>query len=425
MASTKTTVGGQILRCRADRSCSLQPGVIELTDETITDIQFGSIPTTVDFGDENTLVTPGLIDTHLHLPQFDSIGALGMPLLDWLSQVIFPAEAKWNDLDYARKMIKRVIEQCVSVGTTGVCAYSTSSYQATIAALEMFSEAGIRGVIGQSLMDRGGPDELTIPTDRLIDEVQSALQLFPSDRRMATAVTPRFALSCTEKTMRSVAHLAKEFRATIQTHLAETRRECQVISDHFDGMEYTGVYETMGLVTERSVFGHGIYLDQTAIGRLRNANAVIAHCPTANSFLGSGVMNRHDHLSRQVRLSLGSDIGAGFERSMVRVGRAMIEAAIAKQFQSDAFDSTGSVDFSCVPKASEAWYQITAGNAEAMGWAEAGRIQVGHPADLVVIHPTIPWRDSGDALSTVMFAWDDRWIRQTILRGVVVDLSPI
>ena len=407
-----TTIGGQILCCDPKGTCSIQSGVLRIDGERIVEVCFGEIPKSVDIGDVQTLITPGLIDTHLHLPQFDSIGVFGMPLLRWLNEVIFPAEARWNDIDFARSMIDRVIEQCLSVGTTGVCAYATVSHHATMAALEMFRDVGLRGVIGQVMMDRGAPAELIVSSRRLVDQVDATLHAFPASGRLAAAVTPRFALSCSEELLCAAGRLANEHQCLVQTHLAETQQECEDVSRQFGGLAYAEVYQKSELLGERSLLGHGIHLDRSSAELLAESNSVIAHCPTANSFLGSGIMDRYDHLERGVRISLGSDIGAGFERSMVRVGRAMIEAAIGIQFR-----RSGEVDFATVPSAKQAWYQITAGNAKAAGWSEAGMIKAGMPADLVVIQPTIPWNSTNCPLSTVMFAWDDRWIQQTILRG--------
>ena len=118
-------------------------------------------------------------------------------------------------------------------------------------------------------------------------------------------------------------------------------------------------------------------------------------------------MQRERLLQDSVSLALGSDIGAGYERSMVRVGRAMIEAAslLGKSF----------------PSAATAWHTITAGNADALGWSDVGRLRVGGTADVVVVGPDLPWLDQCvDPLSMLMFAWDDRWIRHVLLRGQVV-----
>ncbi|MEM6471534.1 MAG: amidohydrolase family protein, partial [Planctomycetota bacterium] len=215
-----TTIGGQILRFPGPRAAQVTPGVVTLADGIVKSIEFGAVPSTIDFGGPNHLVCPGFIDTHVHLPQFDSIGAVGMPLLPWLEQVIFPAEILWNDVDYARAMVSRVIDQFLSHGTTAVCAYATVSHEATVAAIEAFASAGFRGAIGQTLIDRGAPNELMRETDLLVDQVSMTLDAFPPAARMATAVTPRYALSCTEPLMLSAGQLAKDHDAIIQTHLA-------------------------------------------------------------------------------------------------------------------------------------------------------------------------------------------------------------
>ncbi|MEM6474318.1 MAG: amidohydrolase family protein, partial [Planctomycetota bacterium] len=234
------------------------------------------------------------------------------------------------------------------------------------------------------------------------------LDAFPPAARMATAVTPRYALSCTEPLMLSAGQLAKDHDAIIQTHLAENTDECRLVSEAFGGARYVDVYENVGLLGPRSLFGHGIYLDDQDRRKLASSGSMIAHCPTANSFLSSGTMDRRSHFRSQLGMTLGSDIGAGYERSMVRVARAMIDAAMRL-----------SKDPSHFPSAAEAWWQITQGNASAMGWTDVGRIEIGASADVLCIEPDIPWLKATDPLAMLLFAWDDRWIQQTFLQGRV------
>ncbi|MCA9136271.1 MAG: amidohydrolase family protein [Planctomycetales bacterium] len=410
-----TTLGGQILLPGPTGQAVIREGIVKIDGEQIISVDFEDVTCSVDLGCPNALISPGFIDTHLHLPQFDSIGAFGMPLMPWLNQVILPAEQRWNDHRFAAEMTDRVARQCLGVGTTGVCAYATTSYDATIQALKAFDAIGFRGVIGQAMMDRDTPPDLIRPTDQLVDEVNETLLKFPSSGRLAAAVTPRFALSCSDGLMMQAGKLAEAHQAIMQTHLAETEAECAEVRNRFGGKSYVDVYAGFGLLGPRSIFGHGIHLGPECQSKLARSGSLIAHCPTANSFLGSGTMNRASHLSAGVKITLGSDIGAGYERSMVRVGRAMIDAAM--RIAGNALSSTD--PRSSVPNAAEAWYQITTGNADALGWTDVGRIASGMSADLCVIEPDIPWRSAQDPLSALMFAWDDRWIRQTILRGQV------
>ncbi|TWU51812.1 amidohydrolase family protein [Rubripirellula reticaptiva] len=395
---------GHLLLANDSEECVTQPGTVRVDDGIITEVNLGDSPKHFDIGGPDALISPGFIDTHLHLPQFDLIGAHGMPLLQWLGEVTFPSEMKWADVDFARAMTDRVVDQLISVGTTGVAAYATVHHESAAAAIETLAGRGVRGVVGQVLMDRQAPADLCRSAGQLIDEAARLQSMFPAGNRVSAAVTPRFAISCSGPLLESAGKLAAETGAIVQTHLAETRQECELVQQLFNQADYVDVYRDAGLLTDRSVLGHGIHLTASDRRKLQQSGAVIAHCPTANSFLRSGSMSWADLNRDSVKLALGSDIGAGYERSMVRVARSMIETAatLGEQY----------------PTAAQAWYAITAGNADALSWSDAGRIVVGASADLVVIEPTIPWQTGASPpLAMLMFAWDDRWITKTLLNG--------
>lgn len=405
------TLVGQLLLPAEDGVCETRLGRVHLQDDTIAEVEFLPESESIDEGARSILICPGFVDAHLHLPQFDSIGAAGMPLLPWLNEVIFPAEIRWNDEAFAQGMIDRVLRQCLSVGTTAVCAYSTVSYEATLSALKAFGAVGFRGVIGQALMDCGAPEPLLRPTAQLIDQLGETLRQFPPSDRLATAVTPRYVLACTPNLLSSAADLARDRNALMQTHLAENVDECAAVEQQYGN--YVDAYDRHGLLSERSIFAHGIHLSEEDREKLASKRSMIAHCPTANQFLSSGTMNRERHVRANVPLVLGSDIGAGYERSMVRVGRGMIEAAMRVAEEQSS-------SLAAVPSAPEAWFQITTGNANTLGWQDVGRIQVGASADLVVIRPDVPWQSTRCPLSTLMWSWDDRWVAETILQGNTV-----
>lgn len=402
-------IAGQLLLCdeESDRVC-LRPGTLTVNGGKITNVQSGVLDDTAEFGGSDCLISPGFIDTHLHLPQFGIVGAHGMPLLGWLNEVTFPAEAAWRDADHAANVTEHVIDQLYAHGTTAVAAYTTVHGESTIAAMEVASRRGLAGVIGQTLMDCQAPSELTRKVDDQLHETDQLLRQFPpgadAPPRLAAAVTPRFAVSCSRELLRGAGELTAQHGAVVQTHLAETLAECAFVGELFDGASYVDVYRQAGLLTERSILGHGIHLDKDDLKKIAEAGSTIAHCPTANSFLRSGAMPRAKWLSSGVSVSLGSDIGAGYERSMVRVGRAMIE--------------TASMVGAEIPSAAQAWWQITHGNGKAIGWSDRNRIHVGADADILVIRPNIDWQDGPvDPLSRLMFAWDDRWIERTIVMG--------
>ena len=400
----KRIIAGQLLQEIATGVCGLVPGAVVVQDDLITDIIEGEVPATADAGGPQTLVCPGFIDAHLHLPQFDIVGAHGLRLFDWLSGVTFPAEQRWEDPAFAAGMTRHALKRLLASGTVSFAGYATVHREATKAAMECVEVLGMKAAVGQVLMNRNSIPELCRSTSQLMEEAGSLASEFPPGNRVEFAVTPRFAVACTEDLLVGAGALAAEKGALIQTHLAETVPECQKVDELFDGLSYVNVYRNASLLSGKSVLGHGVYLNAEDMMLLHETKSVVAHCPIANSFLGSGAMNRSGLQEHGVRMALGSDIGAGYEISMVRVARGMIETAAATGAQ--------------FPSAAEAWHLITAGNADAMGWSELGRLRVGASADLLVVQPDIPWLSSEvDPLAMLMFGWNDRWIRQTLIRG--------
>ncbi|MEQ8847587.1 amidohydrolase family protein [Botrimarina sp.] len=404
-------VAGELLLERpgdADRPVELASGYVRIEGEVITEVARCPPPASADLGGPGCLVAPGLVDTHVHLPQFSLIGAHGLPLLEWLEEIVFPAEAQWADAAFAARAAREAAGQLLAHGSTAVCAYSTIHHEATAAAIEQLAAAGLRGVVGMTMSDRAAPDELVDDPARLLDQTADLLDRFPPGERVAAAITPRFAVSCSAELLEGAGRLAAQTPgAAVQTHLSETLDECRAVAAAFGGRGYTQVYADAGLLTPRTLLGHGVWLDPQEQQLIAQAGAVVAHCPTANAFLRAGDMRRDELVASGLRLSLGSDVGAGYERSMVRVARAMIQTASRL---GDRY-----------PTPAQAWAQITHAGADAAGLADAGRLAVGAPADLIVAKPTIDWqRGRVDPLARLLFAWDDRWLRTTLCRGAVV-----
>ncbi|QOI99757.1 MAG: amidohydrolase family protein [Phycisphaeraceae bacterium] len=372
----------------------LIPGFIRVTGGVLERVE----PDPAVGGDDaRTIIFPGFIDAHAHLPQFRSVGVAGLELLDWLDAVIFPAESRWADADLAHREAADAARQLLSFGTTAVAAYATVHHSATQRAIDALADAGMAGHVGQVLMDTGAPPRLARPAGDQAD----ALELKPRDRVMPS-IAPRFALSCSEELLALAAEMASRTGWLAQTHLAETTAECRAVESRF-GVPYTEVYRRAGLLTPRAVLAHGIHLSRADREALARVGAVIAHCPTANEFLRAGRMDRAGTLAAGARLALGSDVAGGPDRSMVRVARAMAMVA--------------SRDGGVFVPAAECFRQITAGNADALDLASTGRLAPGLDADLVIVEPDIPWQDHPDPLSLLLYAWDDRWIRRVYAAG--------
>ncbi|MCA9296416.1 MAG: amidohydrolase family protein, partial [Phycisphaerales bacterium] len=204
-------------------------------------------------GDDRTVITPGFIDAHLHLPQIDSVGCDGLELLPWLERVIFPAETGWVDPAVARAHIDLAHRRLLRAGTVAYAGYLTS-HATGVAAMAACSSLHPRALVGQVRMDRHAPDTLTHTT-------LAATPVSTTDRRWS--INPRFAVSCSERCLQKAADdaLAAGERTFLQTHLAESRRECDFVRTLFpDDAHYTDVYDRFGLLTPHTLVAHGIHL---------------------------------------------------------------------------------------------------------------------------------------------------------------------
>jgi guanine deaminase len=312
------------------------------------------------------------------------------------------------------------LRDLLSFGTTAICAYATVHAAGTRAAFVSARELGIRAAIGQVLMDRNAPVELIRPASQLLAEARLLAAEFPPPRsgnapcgaepRPEFVLTPRFAITCTAELLAGAAQIASVHKNLIQTHLAENLGECQVTRQLFPDRSYTQVYAAAGLLTPRTLCAHAIYLSGEETALLAAHQTTLAHCPTANTFLQSGIMPRANWVRAGLRQAVGSDIGAGTDRSMLRVAKAMLDSA--KIFRLNEPQAA-------LPSPAEAWWQITAGNAAALHWDNVGKIALGCAADLVIARPAELWLQSPDPLSYALYAWDDRWLQTTIVAGKI------
>lgn len=413
MPDTPRTITGTLMLPAPGGTVRLAPGTLTLADGRIESIAEGEPHAAPDLGGDEALILPGFVDAHMHLPQFDSIGIDGLTLLEWLDRAIFPAECAWADADHAGRMAARAAASLLSFGTTAICAYATVHHDATRAAIYALATCGLRSMVGQVLMDRNAPPELCRPSPQLIREAGELTKFAhavaaSSSARIEHSINPRFAISCTPELLRGAGQLARSLNAPVQTHISENRAECAIISQLFGGRSYTGVYEDAGLLGPRTILAHGVWLGRAELRTLGVTRSLVAHCPTANTFLQSGDCNVGWLRSAGIPIVVGSDIAGGNERSMVRVARAMIETS--KRIH--AADPK-----SPLVSPAQAWWSITGANADALGWPSTSRLAPGAEADILIVRPDIAWRSAVDPLGSLLYAWDDRWLERTLTMG--------
>ncbi len=257
------------------------------------------------------LLVPGFVDTHVHFPQIRAIGGLGMPLLDWLEQCALPEESKLADRAYARAVAAEFLDGLVASGTTSALVFGSHFAPAMD---ELFAAAAHRGLnitSGLVLSDRIlRPELLNSPETALADSADLILRWH--DRgRLRYAVTPRFSLSASDDMLDACAQLLGK-GVWFTSHINENLAEIATVAGLFPGARhYLDTYGRHGLITPRSVFAHNVHPYDAELAMLAEHGASVAHCPTSNCALGSGLFPLRRHVEHGIGVALGSDVGAG------------------------------------------------------------------------------------------------------------------
>ena len=364
----------------------------------------------------NALITAGFIDSHVHYPQVPVIGAGGKALLDWLNDYTFPMERRYADATQASDAAEVYFSESLRHGITTAAVYGTVhpvSVDVFFAAAEV---RGLRMIAGKALMDRNAPAELMDTAQRGYDQSKALLERWHGKGRLAYAITPRFAVTSTPAQLDAAGALKREHPDVyVQSHVAENTAEVAWVRELFPSHKsYLDVYARFGLTGHRTIYGHGIHLDERDFAFLHESGTALAHCPTSNNFLGSGHFNLRaaTRAERPVRVALATDLGGGTSFSMLRTMQAACEVAQMSGY---------ALPPSC------ALYLATRGAARALDLdACIGSLAPGREADVTVLDlrstPLIDFRmnyarDFDEVLAIQMALGDDRAIRATYVSG--------
>ncbi len=359
-------------------------------------------PAPIEWLDRTTAaIFPGLIDCHTHLPQYSAVARGESQLLPWLRENIFPVEREFTG-PKARQETPLFFAEMARNGTTTAMVYAAIYEDSCEVGFEAAEASGLRVILGKMMMDLGSYGQLQpkkilsvslLESERLCRKWHGA-----AEGRLEYAFSPRFAVTCSEKLMRSAGELAQRFGAYIQTHLAENREEIEKVHNlHMAARDYTDVYERCGLLTPKTMLGHCIHLNTREIDAIAAAQSSIAHCPTSNLFLGSGLLKLDRLMNAGIAVGLGSDVAAGPELTMWQVMRSALAVQKARYMSEPNLPRM---------RPSEAFYLATSGGARALGKsALIGTLDVGKEADLLVVDlpALLPYGKNGerfDGLST-------------------------
>ena len=376
-------------------------------------------------------IFPGLIDLHAHVPQYPAVARGQSDLLPWLRQHIFPLEREFTG-PRGRREAAAFFAELARQGTTTAMLYTAIYEDSCDAAFEAAAKCGMRVIMGKMMMDVGSYGALQ-PSKILSISLHESERLCRKWHGAAGglieyAVSPRFAVSCSEKLMRAAAELAAATGAYIQTHLAENLEEIEKVRHQFSwARDYTDVYDRCGLLTPRTVLGHCIHLSPREREAIAARGANVAHCPTANLFLRSGILPLDAMRAAGLRIGLGSDVAAGPELNLWRVMRGAIESQKARSFYEPGVQ---------IPSPADALHLATQGAADALGkGAILGSFDIGKEADATVIDygALLPYRKSAkgtadltaeDVLSLCIYRGGPEAVVETYVRGQSVYRSP-
>ena len=360
------------------------------------------------------LIVPGFIDTHIHFPQTEMMGAYGEQLLEWLNTYTFPTELQFSDPEYAQSIAQFFVNELLKNGTTTALVFCTVHPESVDALFEVATRHQMRLIAGKVMMDRHAPDDLCDTPERAYSESKALIEKWHGKGRNLYAITPRFAPTSSPEQLQRAGELKAEYPDVyVHTHLSENKNEIEWVKALFPAQKgYLDVYHHYGLTGKKSVFAHCVHLEDDEWNCMHDTDSAIAFCPTSNLFLGSGLFPLHTAWEKQVKVGLGTDIGAGTSFNQLQT---IQEAYKVQQLQGNKLS------------AFEALYHATLGGAKALDLDQTlGNFNTGKEADFVVLdlkatalQQLRQSRAKGleDALFALMLMGDDRNIHATYVYG--------
>lgn len=332
-----------------------------------------------DWGD--CLIIPGLIDLHLHAPQYTFRGlGMDMELLDWLNTNTFPEEAKYKDLSYAKKAYSIFADRMKHSATTRACIFGTLHRESTKILMDLMEETGLKTMVGKVNMDRNSPDFLreesaeasARETVRWLEEIKGRYQ------NTQPILTPRFIPSCSDELMEKLRGIQAEYGIAVQSHLSENQGEIRWVQELCPWSRYYGdAYDHFGLFggPVKTIMAHCVWCGEEEKNRMKEQGVYIAHCPQSNTNLASGIAPVREYLDRGMNMGLGTDVAGGSSESIFR---AMADAIQVSKLRWRL------VDESKKPlTVQEAFYLGTKGGGSFFG--KVGSFEEGYEFDAVVL----------------------------------------
>lgn len=353
----------------------------------------------------NHLLIPGFVDLHFHAVQYGNLGiGLDEELLEWLNHYTFEEEKKFSDLDYAEEIFSEALDHIIRGGTTRIVFFSSIHEGASRLLIDLCAQRGIDAFVGKVNMDRNAPDFLKEDSQRSYEITKRLL----SEKSI---ITPRFVPSCSEGLMMKLGGLA-QMGYPVQTHISENESEIEwVKSLHPEAKNYLDVYDQCHLITDRTILAHAVYCNAEERAIIKERNALVAHCPAANFNLTSGIMPVVNYLDKNIRVGLGTDVGAGHS--------AIMPMVIVQAIQMSKVNHMISGDR--LLKFSEAFYMATKGGGSFFG--KVGSFEKDYDLDMLVIKgsPLTQKKTIKEQLQRFIYSGEYNMIKHRYCKGIKLE----
>ncbi|MBO6119907.1 MAG: amidohydrolase family protein [Lachnospiraceae bacterium] len=326
------------------------------------------------------LIIPGLVDMHLHAPQYIFIGLhMDMKLLDWLNAYTFPAEAKYKDLSFAKKAYDIFVNDLTLTSTTRFSMFATIHNEATLYLMNELEKKGFKGYVGKVNMDRNSPKYLIETTAKSVKNTLEWLDACEDFKNVRPILTPRFIPSCTDKLMKELSNIMKNFNLPVQSHLSENQSEIKWVKKLMPKVksyeEAYDKYDMLGTDTQ-SIMAHYVWPDEKGIELMKNRNVWVAHSPSSNRNLSSGIAPIGRYLREGIKVGLATDVAGGSYLSMFR---AIEDAITTSKIRNCLFDP----EYYNIT-IEQALYLATLGGGEFFG--KVGSFEKGYEFDAIVLN---------------------------------------
>ncbi|ENY0896731.1 guanine deaminase [Enterobacter ludwigii] len=336
---------------------------------------------------------PGLIDLHVHAPQWPQMGkALDKPLEKWLNDYTFPLEARYADVDFARRNYTELVSALLANGTTTAVYFATLHTESSVELARICLAQGQRALVGRVAMDDPSQcpdyyrDETAASAEAETRAFIRAVAELPGNtaKRVLPVITPRFIPSCTDDLLKRLGTVAKETGCHVQTHCSESDWEHGYVKERL-GKTDTVALRDFGLLTKKTILAHSNHIEDDDADLIKKTGAGVAHCPLSNFYFANAVFPLRAMLDRELNVGLGTDIAGGHSPSVFDACRHAITASKALN---DGVDARIKPEHRGRPGSAvsfkEAFWLATAGAGGVLE-LPVGKLEVGYQFDAIVI----------------------------------------